>query len=445
MAILVTRPATASVRKTSNISFPKDSPGPARTGASNMGPEQPPAGELQPPPPRCTRRGPLRRCVAVVDPPPPAPIPEHHRLGPCDTNSPCDKTGPCQTRPAASVRHVRHNEARLGPTEPCTECSRILLSSGRAWGAYYRVAAGTARIPKKTRRPRRTLVAGLAPADWRPSQSAPLSFADVRHPVSPVLPELSMRHCGPPQSPGSASQRYLLLTLRGLASSITWPCMSVSRSGASSMCKRLREFLCRADRWRVIEGRACAWDRRAARQRRASCWSTPPQPACVGAAEGGSLGGGGGVPTAPQKGRVGGRGGGVGGPWGWTPLRHHHDSSVYVYCPPGQAPAVLEAFRPSRRCTGLRWGDSRSPSTPQTPPKKIRADLRDKDACDGVNDTSRLPHVMVAQGPGRARWHHPAASAIAPLRRVHFTAPPCPAPPRLHLRRWRCTSPGSHR
>jgi hypothetical protein len=41
-----------------------------------------------------------------------------------------------ETRFAAGDRQARQNQAWLGPTEPCTERSRFLLSSGREWGEY---------------------------------------------------------------------------------------------------------------------------------------------------------------------------------------------------------------------------------------------------------------------------------------------------------------------
>ena len=44
-----------------------------------------------------------------------------------------------------------------------TGCSRFLLSSGRGWGEYYRVAHGTGLMPNETQIPCRALVACLAP------------------------------------------------------------------------------------------------------------------------------------------------------------------------------------------------------------------------------------------------------------------------------------------
>ena len=68
--------------------------------------------------------------------------------------------GEAQTWPR--VRQARHNQARLGPTEPCTECSRILLSFGCEWGEYYWVVPFTGLIPNGTRDFRRALVTCLA-------------------------------------------------------------------------------------------------------------------------------------------------------------------------------------------------------------------------------------------------------------------------------------------
>ena len=71
-------------------------------------------------------------------PPPPHPPERHSRL-------------------ATSVCQARHNQAGPGPTEPCTGCSRFLLSSGCEWGKYYRVAHSTGPIPNEI--PCRALVA----------------------------------------------------------------------------------------------------------------------------------------------------------------------------------------------------------------------------------------------------------------------------------------------
>ena len=40
------------------------------------------------------------------------------------------------SRHATSVRQARHTQTELDHTEPCIECSRFLMSSGREWGEY---------------------------------------------------------------------------------------------------------------------------------------------------------------------------------------------------------------------------------------------------------------------------------------------------------------------
>jgi len=40
-------------------------------------------------------------------------------------------------RRATSVRHAGHTQTELGPTEPCSDCSRFITSSGHERGEYY--------------------------------------------------------------------------------------------------------------------------------------------------------------------------------------------------------------------------------------------------------------------------------------------------------------------
>ena len=61
-------------------------------------------------------------------------------------------------RLATSVCQARHNQAGLGPTEPC---SRPLLGSVCDWGRYYQAAHSTWPIPTETQIPCWTLVACL--------------------------------------------------------------------------------------------------------------------------------------------------------------------------------------------------------------------------------------------------------------------------------------------
>ena len=57
---------------------------------------------------------------------------------------------PALSRLATTVCRARHNQAGLGATEPCTGCSRLLLSSGCEWGRYYRVAYSIGPMPNET-------------------------------------------------------------------------------------------------------------------------------------------------------------------------------------------------------------------------------------------------------------------------------------------------------
>ena len=81
----------------------------------------------------------------------------HIRTGP---GSPPPPPGVCQGA-WGGVRQARRNQAWLGPTEPRTERSRFLLTSGREWGKYYRVVHFIGLNLNNTRNPRRALAARL--------------------------------------------------------------------------------------------------------------------------------------------------------------------------------------------------------------------------------------------------------------------------------------------
>ena len=87
-----------------------------------------------------------------------------------------------RVRLATAVCQSRHNQAGLGPTEPCTGRSRFLPSSGCQWGEYYRVAHSAGPIPTETQSPCRTLVASGMSAQGLWCRYHPLPHAPPRCP-----------------------------------------------------------------------------------------------------------------------------------------------------------------------------------------------------------------------------------------------------------------------
>ena len=84
-------------------------------------------------------------------------------------------------RLATRACQARHNQAGLGPDEPCTRCNRFLLSSGCEWGKYYRVTHSTGPIPNQTQIPCRALVACLVliPAQVLVSKLVPFRVSSM--------------------------------------------------------------------------------------------------------------------------------------------------------------------------------------------------------------------------------------------------------------------------
>ena len=97
-----------------------------------------------------------------------APGPRHRVASGIKPRAVCSSAIPClggtsrirrATRLATSACQASHNQAGLGPTEPCTGCSRFLLSSGCEWGEYYRVAHRPGLAPSETQIACRTCLA----------------------------------------------------------------------------------------------------------------------------------------------------------------------------------------------------------------------------------------------------------------------------------------------
>ena len=65
------------------------------------------------------------------------------------------------TRPAISVRQLRHDRMEQGPSEPNAGRGTFLLSSGGAGGGYYSVAVDTGRLATEHQSLCRTLGARL--------------------------------------------------------------------------------------------------------------------------------------------------------------------------------------------------------------------------------------------------------------------------------------------
>ena len=135
------------------------------------------------------------------------------------------------TRLATSVCQASHIQASLGPTEPCTGCSRFLLSSGYEWGEYYRVAHSTGLIPNENQISCRTLVACLS-ATRMEGESLPWWNHAGEHRHADVAAPSSCREtincCRCPRNvPFGAAQRHRLTLDRR---PLVWCCESHSHA-----------------------------------------------------------------------------------------------------------------------------------------------------------------------------------------------------------------------